>query len=273
MQTTTKKVLVAFLFFLASALGQVRVRVEPEFDSASVRKTEAQDSFTEITPGRLLFQGTTRELALLAYDLSSYAIEDKPSSKARYVVDARFDYLTTTEADFRLMLQKLLVDRFKLRVREETREMRALKLSVADMNKIKEVPVGPEANRVPLQTRSPHGIAFDMMPVKGAERGIYSLSGIKPIKFLGRFLELVTRTPVVDLTGLKGYCSLSFILNFNGLVTMGPGHDNVASSEPGSLPDFSKLHEMLHALGFRMQPGKVQVTVLVMESYTTATEN
>src|SRR5579863_6906580 len=114
----------AFAVFALSLIGQ------PAFDVASVKLNKLDTrGFIGAVPGRggfTGFKGASVRLMVLvmqAYNIADWQISGLPEwgQSDGFEIDAKAENPTSYE-QIRLMLQTLLADRFKLKVRRETRE-------------------------------------------------------------------------------------------------------------------------------------------------------
>ena len=118
--------------------GRLLAAQEPAFDVASIRLNQAasQRSEIQLTPmGRFnAISATPRSIILRAHGLVDAQLIDAPQwlSEERYDIDARVAATPAGGPDSLLPhVRALLVDRFKLRARPETRELPAHALTFA----------------------------------------------------------------------------------------------------------------------------------------------
>jgi uncharacterized protein (TIGR03435 family) len=140
-----------------------------------------------------------------------------------------------------MMLQTLLADRFKLRLRQETKEFPVYAL-VVEKN-------GPKVK-----------------PLKDGESGsCNSLAcAIETIAQMAKGLENFAGRPILDKTGLEGRFSLP--LDFDV-------YEARAETPP---PDYNKpslFTALREQLGLRLEPQKAILPALVIASITRPTEN
>ena len=187
------------------------------------------------------------------------------------------------------MLQSLLADRFKLKLRHETKELPAYALVVAKG--------GPK-----LQAAKP---GSDFKGIKGAEGRVqrgkmtFGMGELtipdEPLSMLARMLSQQLGRPVLDQTGLEGKydCTLKWTPGQGeGMIGMGPGGGGpepgkgmVGTREPedgspqlGSPPPpdmsgpsiFTAIQEQL---GLRLESTKGPVEILVVDHVERPTEN
>jgi uncharacterized protein (TIGR03435 family) len=271
----------------------------PEFEVASVRPAEPP------TPGRQFnFSGSsggpgTRDpgtytcrncpltvLATQAYDRKRFELAaDHWMEEARYDVTAKVPAGTTKE-QFRLMLQRLLAERFKLTTHHESKEMDAFELVIGKNGpRLKESPkesVEDAAAAGPPPPPPPPGPLpkdKDGHPIVPAGATIFETTNGVPWahlnakketmdSFVGR-VSTFLRQPVFDATGLKG--KYDFELTWSpDLAGMGvPPPPPGAASEPPPAPlapDGPTLFGAIQSqLGLKLEARKRQVDVLVLD--------
>jgi uncharacterized protein (TIGR03435 family) len=188
----------------------------PAFDVVSIRTVPPNAppvnrdwDFTPILPGGQFVDSRTNLLWMIAWaynmknvDLSvqlvglpnwakdqSYAVAAKPAEDFP-VLSAR-----ANQDQVRLMLRAMLADRFHLKLHTETRQERIYKLEQSKGGiRIKEVdPPEPPAQA------SPVGAAMR------SDGGVHIVAKKSTMATLASALNQLTKRPVVDETGLKGY--------------------------------------------------------------------
>jgi len=113
---------------LNGAHGQSAPSLRPEFEVASVKPHSSSEGSPNVSvardPGRLTYNMTVRGLIREAYGLKVYPLSRGPDALLtdRYDVIAKVPPGTSKEQRM-LMLQALLVERFKLIVHRETKEL------------------------------------------------------------------------------------------------------------------------------------------------------
>ncbi|HWF02648.1 MAG TPA: TIGR03435 family protein, partial [Candidatus Angelobacter sp.] len=175
-----------------------------------------------------------RGLVQYAYRLD----ESQVSGGPQWVTYDLFDVLTKTsesvpEPEYRLELQKLLADRFKLTVHSELKDLPVLELVVGKN--------GPK-----LKAAQEGGHSLSQKPAGRLEATRISIS---------QFAELLGREtgkPVVDKTGLTGF--YDFTLNWKSENTRTLPLDNTAL-----------LNALSEQLGLELQPATDPVATLVID--------
>jgi len=147
--------------------------------------------------------------------------------------------------EMRIMLQNLLAERFKLKVHRENKEMSAIALLEAKGgHKLKESDADDGPGVVPMTEKM-------------------GLSGRKTtLDQLAMFLSMPLRTPVIDMTGLKGKYDFDF--DISAFVPM--DKDRVAGEPP---PDPVTIIGTLlpKQLGLRIESRKMPVPILVVDHF------
>jgi uncharacterized protein (TIGR03435 family) len=201
-----------------------------------------------ITAGRLT------HIMAVAYKFNVNRIDGRPDwdGPTRFDVEAKAESSTATQQQLLQMLQALLADRFKLKIIRETRQLSGYTLVVA-----KNGPTLREAQSTEESRLIVNGGNGGKSNKAGArdDKGPYlnSISGQKTtMAQLVEHLSLgAAGGPVVDQTGLTGY--YDFTLNWES---------------GGSLS--AVLQEQL---GLKLEPQKVAVEFITIESAEKPTEN
>ncbi len=166
----------------------------------------------------------------------------------------------------RLMLQALLEDRFKLKIRSETRELPVFAVVVAK-NGLKLEKAEIEEKNCPQTTEI--GTACHTI-FGGQGRGLHaqavSLSDVLA------YVENWTDRPLVDKTGIQGL----FKIDTRGWRDLQPGQEPRpgAKAEDGSdAADVPTLFTVFEHLGLKLQPQKGTVEVFVIEHVERPSDN
>ncbi len=220
----------------------------PTFEVASIHRNLSGGTNTHINISNGRFVATNASLKTLirnAYDILAFQLAGEP----RWLDSEMYDIVATTGSGgktsqdrFQLLLQSLLVDRFRLRVHWETRETSVYALLV-DKN-------GPKLH-----------------PVPAGEPGINTQRG------LGRVHMQGTAEPISILASNLGNQLGRFVLDKTGL----PGvYDWVLEWSPdpaaeATLPSlFTALREQL---GLRLEGQKGPMQMLVIDNAERPSEN
>jgi uncharacterized protein (TIGR03435 family) len=236
---------------------------DPAFEVASVKKADpnsiAPPNVCKGGPGTSdpgLFSCTNEALSgliLQAYHLQFYELVSPDwviyGGRANgYDVAAKIPPGTDRDR-FRLMLQKLLADRFHLAVHKEPRErtVYVLQLGKADPKLVHSTAPPPPGPRTSYDFPSGH-MRFSMHN--------------SPLSTLVGFLTVPVAAPVTDETGLQGDydLTLEFIPDERWLGFASVPHDAKADA---AVPDLSRAVE--EQLGLRLEARKRPVEVLVVD--------
>jgi len=260
----------------------------PSFEVASIkpnRSGELNISFG-FHPGRFVASGTTvKQLIALAYNVRDIQVSGGPSwvGSERYNIEAKEPDSVVEELpklppdqrgeQLRLMVQALLADRFKLKLRHESKELPVYALVVAKNGpKLYEAKPG---DTYPNGMKGPDGVGragvMHMGPGQVMGQGL-------PVESLARLLSQALGRTVRDETGLKG--SYDFNLQWTpdqneavmlkGPEAGKPATDNPAPPESTGLSLFTAIQEQL---GLRLESRKGPVESLVIDHVEKPSEN
>jgi uncharacterized protein (TIGR03435 family) len=224
------------------------------------------------TPGRINFEN----VGLGAVIAKAYGVKYYQISGPGWFETERFNIIGTvppgtTKEQFRLMLQNLLADRFKLALHKETREMSIYSLGIAKNGpKLKQAAPDPppDANGPPNDRESrpgPPAKDRDGYPVLGPGTTMTFMStptGDRArmankghVQVLVDMLASQTGRPVVDATGLTGEYEFS-------LYWIPRPPDSLAADDPNG-PDL--IAALQQQLGLKLEPKKGPIEVLVVD--------
>lgn len=224
------------------ALGQ-------EFEAVVIKpnKSGSNSSSSHGSKSQLLTTNVSlRSLIVRAYGMKDYQVEGP-----EWLNDARFDvaakYPTGLPEDpvrynaaMQAMMQKLLVDQFKLEVHRETKNLPVYGLVVAKGGiKFKEVP-----------DAGSHG--------SNNENGHYVGTCI-PMSNFADFLARRMDMPVLDMTGLKGFYNLT--LDFVEARRAADSKPDATAPDPGATLD-TAIQEQL---GLKLDNRKAPLEIVVVD--------
>jgi uncharacterized protein (TIGR03435 family) len=287
------------LFACCVAYGQA-IANSLSFEAAAINPAQSSDDDTlcygglgTSSPGQYRCSNATlADIVRFAFSVRPFALSYVGPQTAAFDITAKVPTGTTKE-DCRVMLQKLLIERFKLVYHHEKRDVQGYELVVGrNGSKLKESP--PEtphaADSAATPSSSPRGKltpdrdGFPVLPPargqmllsslpSGAKRMIYSDVTLEPVI---SFLMFLLDSPVTDLTGLKGRYDVT-------VTFMDPKYraDSSASTEGGPLPAANAVDEapdiftaFERQLGLKLERKKVAVDVVVIDhAEKTPTEN
>ena len=176
---------------------------------------------------------------------------------------------TDRQTQMRPMLQRALAERFKLRVRRETRELPIYRLVLARQDrKLGPNLVSSDVDCVKwLAEKRPQFIGTPPIGPNGARPACmmvsnrnFILAGTRSVADLARSLENNVTRPVVDATGLSG--------NFNIELQWTPtaGLDAARNSPAATVDGLSVFTALQEQLGLKLEPARGPVDVLAVES-------
>ena len=272
-----RRVVCGSLVALAGVCGPAAQGARPAFEVASVRPQPepltAQNVASGAIPravagGRFNHSHLTIEaLLLFAYDLKSYQIDGVPewARNERFAIDARAAG-DVPPGRIKLMVQRLLEERFKVVARTEARSMRVQAL-------VRARPDGSLGRNIfPMDDECTPAVVNELrrkLPEKYlAPSAPGMMSGCSPsgVNYLADYLTWRLGVPVIDATGLQGphYYSLTAEL---------PAPSSRLGA-PRSNPDNPALSTALaEQLGLKLESRNGPVDVLVVESVQRPAEN
>lgn len=288
------------LLVLGAALASVTLAAQsaaPAFEVASIKRNKSGDGFMGMgmqPGGRLTMTNMpVRQLIVRAYGVQPYQVLGGPS----WITSDRFDITAKAPGDaspqeMNAMLETLLADRFKLKVRKETRQSDVYRLVKARADgKLGEAlkpaavncdmargraggpPPGPGAG--PAAARGPATGGPMMGPCQFLiAPGRFQVAGQSMAAFANSLGMQVGR-PVLDETGLQG--AYDFTLTFMPDAGRGmpagpppPGAPELPPIDPNAPALPTALQEQL---GLRLESGKGPVEMIVIDSIDQPTED
>ncbi len=264
-----------------------------EFDVASVKQNKSGDpppySNNPLGPGTVFVPNGGRffatDLPLITYIAFAYKVQGNQQkdlmaqlpdwvNTENFDIDARTNG-NVTKDEMRQLMQSLLADRFKLKIRTETRQVPVLAMTLA-----KEGKFGPK-----LQPHPAAACKNDPPPTNGEMLGVFpalcgGFLGLAPtspglqnvgarditMAFLANGLTAMSRSdrPVIDNTGLSG----TFDMALEWEPDPAPGQP--AADAPSGAPFFQAVKEQL---GIKLESQKGPVDVLVVDHIEHLFEN
>lgn len=216
-----RSTLLAVLFTVGASLA-AQAQTPPRFEVASVKPSAPNQNSREINFGRgpaaRVANQALRDIIGWAYDLGSLSIAGDPAEYRlvggpKELLSRAFDIEARTSPDAtvaqkKAMLRTLLADRFKLRIRRETRQIPLYAVALAN----KAPGAGLKPSRLDCdseQGRALRAANFDKpTPCSVARRelagGIRIFRGAGPMSAMVRQMHGPLDRPVVDETGLTG---------------------------------------------------------------------
>jgi len=231
---------------------------EPGIEVATIKPNDKDGGTMQVLTFRgrhlVTVNSSLADLMMFAYSIQMKQITGAPDwiEKDRYDIDATPDVEGTPTADqVRIMIRKLLAERFQLKFHHEKKEMSAFVLTVGkDGAKLQ--PTHPNGNL--------HGVGMQAAPT-GAMLFAYNA----PIAGFTNFLQsLVLDRPVVDQTGLTGRYDLNVTFTLDE--SMFNGHPPAFPKPADGVEAAPNLFEAIQEqLGLKLTPEKTQVDVLAVD--------
>jgi uncharacterized protein (TIGR03435 family) len=236
----------------------VSIETRPVFDVATIKINRSGTGVDRIrgNNGSLTIENVSlQRLIFMAYDIpeSQQYLLSGPDwlSSENFDIQAKFPP-GTPDSKSRLMLQRLLEERFRMALRREPRSFSVLAL-------VKGKKEGPQL----------HPAAAPEAPYKFRMLGGHATgSSLTMVMLAGRLSrpDVGLGRPVVDFTGLSG--------TFDLILDWKPENLPEGSPNPESKSDASIFAAMEEQLGLRLEPRKVSLDVLVIDhANKTPTEN
>ncbi len=237
---------------------------DPVFEVATIKLCDPN------LPGRRLFSirgteltavyTTVSDLIAFAYGVHAAQISGAPA----WVESAKFDITGKPEGEgepnpnqFKTMLQKLLADRFQLRLHRDKKQLMVYALKVGN-NGPKQLTVSEATSPIP-------NLIF--------RAGNWPVRNATMEEFAGVMQAHLDR-PVVDQTGLKGRLDFQLQWTPDETPSASPGRPGEPPKPPeraNSLPDlFTAIQQQL---GLKLESTKAQVDVLVIDKVEKPSEN
>lgn len=281
-----KRALVPLVLLLTAAGIRAQTADTMEFEVASIKPSpppEGRGIRVSCTGGPgskdpTLFTCENMSLNNLvcnAYEIAYYQLSAPDwGMQTRFHVNARVPAGATKE-QFRLMLQKLLADRFKLVVHHETKDFQKYELVVAKGGpKLKPAapPPAPKddaaPSSAPAERTGPH-LDKDGYPAVGSDRpGMAIMNGrarmYQPGVTMDRMAGMLagqTGSPVTNATGLDGKYDISLYWQGGGGMRASASADGAAESEPGP----TIFEAIQQQLGLKLESRKGPIDILVID--------
>jgi uncharacterized protein (TIGR03435 family) len=253
--------------------AQTRPEERPAFEVASIKRHTDSGNFriASFSKGRFTFTGPVVMLIATAYGLPfnpSRRLSGGPDwirgREGLYDIDAKGPFpdglsYDAREERQRLMLQALLADRFKLRIRRETKEMPAYVL-VVDKG-------GPKLEKADIseencaQSATAAGTRDGQIPCHhfngGRGRGLHAQA--VTMADLASYVENWTDRPLLDKTGIRGLYKIEtqpFLPMEVAATPPAPGTKGEAGIDLADLPTVFQVFERL---GLKMKPERTRL--------------
>ena len=239
---------------------------EPGVEVATIKPNDKDGGTMQVLTFRgrhlITVNSSLADLMMFAYSVQMKQITGAPDwiEKDRYDIDATPDTEGTPTADqVRIMIRKLLADRFQLKFHHEKRELSAFVLTVGkDGAKLQ--PTQPNGNL--------HGVGM-----QAAKTGAMLFAYNSPISAFTNFLQsLVLDRPVVDQTGLTGRYDLNVTFTLDD--SLFNGHPPAFPKPADGVEPAPNLFEAIQEqLGLKLTSEKAQVDVLAIDRVAKPSAN
>jgi len=265
----------------------------PSFEVASIKPNREDSNRTslDLQPGERF---TATNVSLGGLINISYGVDGFPLGPARLVMDEkkiagiglgnqgggyqsadRFDIVAKangelTREQLLAAIRQLLVDRFKLVVHHETKELPSYHLMLARADGR----LGPRLKRSDVDCSDPNATAarddagtskcgFRRLPGRATGRATMK-------DFANRFAAQAVddRRPVEDHTGLAG--TFDFDIEWTPLLPISAAAPSAPPIDPQGPPLFTAIREQL---GLKLEPAKQQIDIVVVDHAERPTEN
>jgi uncharacterized protein (TIGR03435 family) len=268
------------------AIGQefevASVKLAPPFNPATMRMVYRGGPGTA-DPTRIVIENIPMMLLLVrAYDVNPFQISGDLRAPERYNITAKIPEGATPE-QFRTMLQHLIADRFKMKLRRESREMPIYEMVVArggpklkehegeaSVNDLNAAP-GPWRDKNGRPIPPPNAWSMEVRQGSSTGHGMHNAVAETMQDFAKQLSRQLGRQ-VVNSTGLNG--RYDFLLAWSeDASAASPGPPSAASTpDPDAAP--ALIPAIQQQLGLRLEPKRGPVEFLVIESFAKVpTEN
>jgi uncharacterized protein (TIGR03435 family) len=258
-----------FLVLLSIAVQGFSLEAQPlRFEAASIKVTHSIGKFTctggPNTPDPIRFtcpKATLTMLASVAYKtMFTQIVGPHWTNEDAYAYEVVATMPRSTSRDqFRVMLQNLLTDRFRLTVHKETRESKVYVLRVAERGaKMTHSVDSPDAEKID-----------DPINMKRTESqtGWHLEAKRQTMEAFSRYLSIPTWAKVIDETELSG--PFDFSIDFYPFPEL-----TAAPEAEGSQSQIITIFMAVKTLGLKLQPAKRPIEILVIDAADqTPTEN
>jgi uncharacterized protein (TIGR03435 family) len=269
---------------IASTLIPAPAQTPPAFAVATVKldKTAHEPRFQMLPSGRVSIVGySLRMLVALSRNVSFQSPAERIFGGPDWVRSDIYDIEAAPEADafspemtptmrnekIRLMLGRLLEERFHLNIKQSTRQMPIFTVLLAKSGLKLEPAKVTEENCDSADIRPPcHQL------IGGQGRGLHAKAA--SIEDVAQFIEHWSDRPIVDRTGVTTLFEVDTV-GWAPLTPRLPSSDATASAEDQTMSDPARpsLFSILDGLGLKLEPTKGPVNVYVIEHAERPAEN
>jgi uncharacterized protein (TIGR03435 family) len=229
-------------------------------------------------PGRItIINRTLHRLLIEAYVLKGFQLQDPPAlDQIRYDVVAKVP-AGATAADARVMMQNLLIERLKLKIRREHQVIPVWALLVAKGGpkfKPSSDAAAASADASPVDGKpriDPDG--FRVVPIDRVNGGLFrssnssgdiKLTAVK--QTIAQFVSALfgqTDHPIMDLTGLEGMYDFSVVFGARWKTELSAMPSDAAELPSGGSTIFEAVQQQL---GLKLEPRKMPADLVIVDS-------
>ncbi len=264
------------LVLAALAISCAAQAQAPAFEVASVKRngnTPSGRMNFQTSAGRLTVENMPLRLLIQrAYDVRSFQITGGPAwiDSERYDIAAKAEGAAPEKVVAGAMLQGLLAERFRLKVRREIRELPALLMTLASRDKLRTARAADCTERAAGESTLPcHEVVLALAPTGVRLRGEQVTTGRLTLT-----LANVLGRPVIDRTEFGGRFDLDVEISMDGLEgLMDALGMRSASAQANDAAVPSLFTALPRELGLKLNGGRGQAEVLVIEHVERPAEN
>jgi uncharacterized protein (TIGR03435 family) len=263
---------------LGLAVGMVTAGVQAQtavpgtsFEVATIRPSAPEEHARSLgwEGRRFTARDTTiSQMVQFAYNLQAKQVVNAPGwlDSATYDIEAQAAAGEPSAAEFRVMMQHLLAERFGMKTHREPRTMSAYELVVAKGGaKLQTTRLQAAKDQAAqAQAEIPPGVRIQRGPHQWMR--VVGVRGTMP-ELAAELQRVETDRPVVDRTGLAGEYDFSFTATSAKPFFEGEGPDTGDAAPPLI---FTAIQEQL---GLRLEPVKTAVECLVVDAVDRPSAN
>jgi uncharacterized protein (TIGR03435 family) len=240
----------------------------PVFDVVSIKRSKSGVGSPRMAPspgGLVATNVTVKMLIRAAYHVDQSSMSAGPGwlESEQYDVAAKTEQ-HASEEQLRLMLQKLLADRFQLRVHRETKPGSSYALVAANKNSPKLHAADAAECTAAARSANPCG------RFRKSAQGQITGEKVSMAEF-AHFLSTLIGLPVSDQTGLSGVFDISLRASTDDGANGAKSKELLASELAPDTPSiFTAVREQL---GLKLMPAKSAAEWLIIDSATKPSDN
>lgn len=283
-----------------NANSQTKPASSPSFEVVSIKPDHSEARPVQMVnrdPGRLVGSATVKTLICFAFHVRDFQVSGGPSwiDTERFAIDAKVEDsmaeqlrklpLEQQAEQMSLMVRSMLVGRFGLEARSETKDLPVFALTIAKGGpKLAEsaaAPTGAPVNPAPVPvTPGRGGGSLIQMPgsvmIRMGSGGQMMMTGKSAS--LGKLVDMLNRQvdrPIVDQTGLAGTYEFAMQWTYDPTITgaqlpSGGEPPDAIPAAPSGTSIFSAIQEQL---GLKLESTKAPYQVIVINRVERPTPN